>query len=119
MSLSGEVALLHELAISEAIVSEVCDHVGTSKVSRVVLEIGRLSAVVPDAVRFCFDLAAQGTVVEGAALEIIEIPAFGHCRQCGSSAKEADSLFVCDACGGIEFDFLRGRELRIKSVEVS
>jgi hydrogenase nickel incorporation protein HypA/HybF len=111
---------LHELAISEAIVSQVCEHVGATKVRRVVLEIGRLSAVVPDAVRFCFDLAAQGTVLEGAALEILEIAAFGQCRHCGLSAPVEDSLTRwCDGCGSMDVDFIRGRELRIKSVEVS
>jgi hydrogenase nickel incorporation protein HypA/HybF len=113
---------LHELAISEAIVSQICEHVGTTKVSRVTLEIGRLSAVVPDAVRFCFDVAAQGTPVEGAALEIIEIPAQGICRQCGGAAVIEDSLVgigACQACGSLDLDFVRGRELRIKSVEVS
>ena len=41
-------------------------------VRRVRLEIGRLSGVVPDAVRFCFDLVAAGTTLEGAVLEIDE-----------------------------------------------
>jgi hydrogenase nickel incorporation protein HypA/HybF len=36
------------------------------------LEIGRLSAVVPDSIRFCFDICAQGTPLEGAELEIVE-----------------------------------------------
>lgn len=40
---------------------------------RVVVEIGRETAVLPDAVRFCFDLCAEGTVVEGAELEIVEL----------------------------------------------
>lgn len=115
-----EVALLHELAISEAIVSEVCKHVGTSKVNRVVLEIGALSAVVPDAIRFCFDLAAQGTALEGAELEIIEISAMTLCRRCGQSAPVEDAfLSACALCGSGDIDFVRGRELRIKSVEVS
>jgi len=110
------------LAISEAIVSQICEHVGMTRVNRVALEIGRLLAVAPDAVRFCFDVAAQGTPVEGAALEIIEIPAQGVCRQCGGDAVIEDSLVAigaCQACGSLDLDFVRGRELRIKSVEVS
>ena len=49
-------------------------HAAGAKVNRVVLEIGKLSAVLPDAVRFCFELCSEGTVVEGAELEIIETP---------------------------------------------
>ena len=34
------------------------------------LRVGRLSGVVPDAMRFCFELVTAGTPLEGAALEI-------------------------------------------------
>lgn len=47
---------------------------GGARITRVALEIGKLSAVLPDAVRFCFDAATEGTVAEGAELEIIEVP---------------------------------------------
>ena len=110
---------MHELAISEAIVSEVCEHVGDARVSRVTVEIGRLAAVVPDAIQFCFDLAANGTAVEGAALEIVEIPARGDCRQCGNSVELGDSFIgTCVVCGGIDLEIVNGQELRIRSVEV-
>src|SRR5262245_29059356 len=110
---------MHELAISEAIVSEVCERVGTGTVVRVVVEIGRLSAVVPDAVRFCFDLAASGTIVEGAALEIMEIPGQGRCRHCQATVALGDSHFgSCASCGGVDLDLVSGQELRIKCVEV-
>ena len=110
---------MHELAISEAIVSEVCEHVGDARVCRVTVEIGRLAAVVPEAIQFCFGLAANGTAVEGAALEIVEIPARGDCRQCGNSVDLGDSFIgTCAACGGIDLEIVNGQELRIRSVEV-
>lgn len=43
------------------------------RVRRVVVEIGRETAVLPDAVRFCFGFCAEGTPVEGAELEIVEM----------------------------------------------
>ena len=110
---------MHELAISEAIVSEVCEHVETGSVVRVVLEIGQLSAVVPDAVRFCFDVAAQGTRLEGAALEIVEIPGVARCQSCQSQVALGDALAAaCTTCGGVDLAVLSGHELRIKCVEV-
>jgi hydrogenase nickel incorporation protein HypA/HybF len=110
---------MHELAISEAIVTGVCEQVGDVKVSRVVLEIGRLAAVVPDAVRFCFDLSAHGTAVEGAELEIIEIPGMAHCRECAADVELEDSLVApCQRCGAWNLDIVSGQELRIKYVEV-
>ena len=110
---------MHELAITEAVVSGVCEKVGAAKVLRVVLEIGRLAGVVPDAIRFGFELCAQGTAVEGAALEIIDVPAAGRCRQCGANVELVDSFIAtCDSCGSLSVEVLSGQELRIKYVEV-
>jgi hydrogenase nickel incorporation protein HypA/HybF len=61
---------MHELAIAESIVDAVCEKAAGRAVHRVTVRIGRLSAVVPDALRFCFDLATEGTPAEGAVLEI-------------------------------------------------
>ena len=61
---------MHELAIAESVVSSVLERTGDSRVSVVRLRVGRLSGVVPDALTFCFELAAAGTTLEGATLEI-------------------------------------------------
>jgi hydrogenase nickel incorporation protein HypA/HybF len=63
---------LHELSITRNVVAIVSERAEGQRVTRVRLEIGRLSAVVPDSIRFCFDICAQGTPLEGAELEIIE-----------------------------------------------
>jgi hydrogenase nickel incorporation protein HypA/HybF len=46
----------------------------------VVLEIGRLSSVEPEALAFCFDLV-MGRIAEGARLQIDALPGSGWCRQ--------------------------------------
>jgi hydrogenase nickel incorporation protein HypA/HybF len=63
---------MHELAIVQGIVETVTERSGGIRILRVVVEIGRRTAVLPDALRFCFDLAAEGTAAEGAQLEILE-----------------------------------------------
>jgi hydrogenase nickel incorporation protein HypA/HybF len=63
---------MHELAITEAVVAQVTERLPSSKVTLVRLEIGALSGVVADSVRFCFELVAEGTNLEGASLEIVE-----------------------------------------------
>ena len=66
---------MHELAIAEAVVSSVTERMPGARVVRVVLRIGTLACVEPAAMTFCFDAAAQGTALEGAALEIVEVAA--------------------------------------------
>ena len=50
---------MHELGIAQEIVEQVSARAQGARVLRVVLEIGKLAAILPDALRFCFDLAAR------------------------------------------------------------
>jgi hydrogenase nickel incorporation protein HypA/HybF len=97
--------LMHELAITQDIIDAVCEHAQGTKIRRIVLEIGKLSAVLPDAVRFCFELCAEGTAAEGAELEILE-PS-GLARPIG----------LC-SCGSSDLEWISGEELKIKELEV-
>jgi hydrogenase nickel incorporation protein HypA/HybF len=109
---------VHELAIMESVVDAVTERVGDVNVVRVLLEIGELSGVVPDALRFCFDLAAAGTPLAGAALEIIEVPGRARCLQCLADVELEDQIALC-ACGSANLDFLNGQELKIIEVEIA
>ncbi|MGH4024630.1 MAG: hydrogenase maturation nickel metallochaperone HypA, partial [Pseudonocardiaceae bacterium] len=60
---------MHEMAITQSVVDAVSTRMGDAQVRRICLEIGKLSGVVADSVRFCFDLVTAGTILEGAALE--------------------------------------------------
>lgn len=65
---------MHELGITRNLVAIVSDAAQGRRVRKVWLEIGQQSALLPDAVRFCFDVVSRGTVLEGAALEIVALP---------------------------------------------
>jgi hydrogenase nickel incorporation protein HypA/HybF len=108
---------MHELAITESVVAAISDRVGRSRVVRLRLEIGRLSGVVADSVRFCFDVCAAGTPLEGATLEIVETPGRALCRDCREETAVDDGILLC-ACGGANLELLGGTELRIDEVEV-
>jgi hydrogenase nickel incorporation protein HypA/HybF len=109
---------VHELSICQGIVDSVCEAVPEGKVLGVTVEIGRLSGVVPDAVRFCFDACTRGTRVEGARLDIVDVPGRGRCGSC-ERALDVDALVMRCPCGNPFLEILRGRELRIRSVEVN
>lgn len=108
---------MHELGIAEEVVALVTARTGGARVTRIVLEIGRLCAVMPDAMRFCFDLATEGTLAEGARLEIVEIPGRGRCRACGADVALERPFGWC-GCGGSDLEWLAGEELRVKEIEV-
>jgi hydrogenase nickel incorporation protein HypA/HybF len=109
---------MHELAITESLVACVLDNLERGRVIRLVIEVGKLSGVVPDALRFCFDICAQGTLLEGAELEIHEPSGRTQCRDCGVGAESVDGLPLC-GCGSANVDIVAGRELNIKQLEVA
>ncbi len=108
---------MHELAITESVVDMVLERTPGRQVARVHLRVGRLSGVVPDAMRFCFDLATSGTAMEGATLDIIEIPGRAHCRTCDAEFDLPDLILLC-SCGSADVGILRGQELEISSVDL-
>jgi len=108
---------MHELGITQRIVEIVSEQARGRSVRRIVLEIGKLSLILPDAVRFCFDVCAHGTVAEGAILEIVEVS--GRARCCGCRAElELEQPFGRCGCGGTDLEWLSGDELRIREMEV-
>jgi len=109
---------MHELGVTQEIVAIVSERAEGARIRRVVLEIGKLAAILPDAVRFCFDLCSAGTLAEGATLEIIEVPGRARCRTCGAEVL-LDKPFGCCSCGNSDLDWLSGEELRIKEMEVA
>lgn len=108
---------MHELGITQDIIELVTEHSRGRKVTCVVLEIGKLSAILPDAVRFCFDLCSKGTPAEGARLEIIEVPGRARCRACAAEVLLARPFGRC-VCGGTDLEWLSGEELKVKELEV-
>lgn len=108
---------MHELSIAESVVQQITERLGETPIALVRLEVGELSGVVPDAIRFCFDLAAEGTSVAGARLEIVEVAGACRCRMCGVEFRPADKLLLC-TCGSADVAIVAGEELKIASVGV-
>lgn len=109
---------MHEMAITQSVIDAVCEHAAGQRVHSVLVEVGALCAVVPEAMRFCFELAAEGTVAEGARLDLAEIPGRAHCRTCDTDFTLAVPIPLC-GCGSADVEIRAGHELRIRSIEVS
>lgn len=109
---------MHELSITQSLVEAVLDRTGERLVTGVHVRVGRLSGVLPDAMRFCFDLVCDGTPLAGAELVIEEPPGKATCRSCHQDFDMADLLPLCP-CGSADIRITSGRELAVTSVEVA
>lgn len=111
-------AHVHEVALTESILDAIRQRLGEARIVRVRLEIGRLSAVLPDAMRFAFAACTAGTPLDGARLEIDEVVARGQCRACGRDLELDAAVALCP-CGSADLVIVSGQELQIKEVEVA
>jgi hydrogenase nickel incorporation protein HypA/HybF len=109
---------MHEMALTQSVVDAVCEHAAGRHVRSVKVAVGALCAVVPDSMQFCFELATQGTVADGARLDLDVQPGTARCRTCERSFELQDLILLCP-CGSADVEVMAGRDLRILSMEVS
>jgi hydrogenase nickel incorporation protein HypA/HybF len=112
---------MHEMSLAEGIVQlieESATKQGFSSVKVVALGIGRLSAVEPEALAFCFDAATRGSIAEGARLQIEIVPGRGVCRQCAADVEIENLYDPCPRCGAFGLRVTGGTEMRVKELEV-
>ena len=109
---------MHELSIAGAIVAIAEEHAGGRRVAKVELKIGHLRQIVPSALTFAFELVTQGTSVEGAELEIEDVPARVTCRSCKADSHVFEFPFACPSCGSVEVDVKAGDELFVDALEL-
>ncbi|WP_346891777.1 hydrogenase maturation nickel metallochaperone HypA [uncultured Roseibium sp.] len=113
---------MHEMSICESILGLLRDQAQSqnfSKVERVCLEIGPLSGVEIEALKFGFDVVMRDTLADGARLEIIETAGTAWCMPCGHSVTIEQRFDACPDCGSHQLQVTGGEELRIKELEVN
>ena len=113
---------MHEMGIALQIVeiatASLPADLGEARVTAVNLKIGKLAAVVPESLRFCFDVAIKDTALAGAKLVIEELPVVAKCNDCNVQWTIEEPVFVCQTCQSGSLEILSGRELDIESIEV-
>ena len=92
---------------------------GGVKVFAIHLKLGRLSGVVKDALLFSYEVACQGTALEGSQLIIEEVPVAVYCPSCRAETSLASlQRFCCAACGALTSEVVRGKELEVVALEI-
>ncbi len=112
---------MHEMSLAMGglqIVEEAARAQRFRRVRSVLLEIGELSMVEAEAMRFCFDAVSRGTLAEGAVLNVVEVAGQGLCFNCNMTVPLAALYDPCPACGGHPVQATGGTEMRVKELEV-
>ncbi|MFA5983712.1 MAG: hydrogenase maturation nickel metallochaperone HypA [Methylococcaceae bacterium] len=112
---------MHELSLCESILQVLEQQAEVQqyhKVKTVWLEIGALSGIEVEALRFSFDIVMQGSLAEQAQLEIIQLPGQAWCMQCACNVAVEQLYDVCPLCGSHQLQVNSGDQMRIKELEV-
>lgn len=112
---------MHEMSLAEGVLQLVEDTArreSAQRVKLVVLEIGRLSSVEPEALKFCFEAVTHGSIAQGSALEIIDVPGEGWCLPCAETVTMSELYGACPKCGSHQVQPTGGTEMRVKEIEI-
>ncbi len=114
---------MHEFSIAQNIITIVEEELSKQKemkpVRKIFFHTGRLNAVIPETLRFGFDIQKrEKPLLSKATLEIDEIPIKIKCRECGQVTELDEPAFLCPACGSQQIKVISGKHMTIDSIEL-
>lgn len=113
---------MHELSIALGILKiaeQEASKAKASKVESIELEIGTLAGVELDALEFVWSSATKETILEHAKMEINTIQGEAQCVDCDTIFKVDQYYDACPTCNSHFKSILKGKELRVKALEVT
>ena len=113
---------MHELGIVLNVidrVEEIAKENNVKKVTKLTLEIGEVSSIVPSYFSDCFEWAKKKTdYMKDTELEMIILEGLSYCRDCKKTYKTTEYAKKCPHCGSDDTYLVTGDEMRIKDIEV-
>lgn len=110
---------MHELSIASAVLNTALRHADGRPVEVVAMRVGSLRQVVPDSLRFYWDVVARDTVCEGARLELDEIHPRLRCEECAREWEPLVPAFRCPDCASAQVTVAAGEELEVEYLELA
>lgn len=114
---------MHELGIVFHIIKEVdkiAEDNHVDKVTKVTLEIGEVSGIVPSYRKDCWNWAVENRSKhrKGCKLDLEVIKAISYCNTCKKTYPTTETGKKCPYCKGDDTYLVSGNEASIKNIEV-
>ena len=110
---------MHEASIVQELVETAARRTPAGKrVTRLLVRVGRLTCVSPEALAFYFEVLGEETLGGQAELVVSLAPLRGHCRACRAPFEVAERIWSCPACTAPALAFDNGDELDLEALEV-
>ncbi len=107
---------MHEFGLCQSILTAVEGRAAGRRVTGVRVRIGTLHRVVGDAFDQAFSLMAEGTVADGADVDLVVVPVRATCSACGHVTESQDQVLACEQCGATDLERHGGDELILESL---
>jgi hydrogenase nickel incorporation protein HypA/HybF len=112
---------MHELSIAMSIVDmarEEGERRGAD-ITAVHIRLGLLSGVVKDALFSSYEMACEGTPLQGSRLVIEEVPVVVYCSKCQAQRTLTSvQSFCCSECRTPTGEIVQGKELEVIALEL-
>ena len=113
---------MHETALAKSILDIVFKaalQAEAKSVRKIHLQIGQLTAVQEDSLRFALEILSRHTPAQSALINIEKVPVHTKCHACSYEGPPADTLvLICPRCACYRMEVLSGRELAVRSIEI-
>ena len=113
---------MHELGVVFHIMDsleEVARENDITQIQSVTIEVGEVSAVIPDYLTDCWAWAIQKKpLLTDCEMKVEILPAVTWCDNCKSEYGTVQHGRICPSCGSERTWLLKGNELNINEVEV-
>ena len=109
---------MHELSIAYnviEIVEEEAKTLNAKHISEVELEIGLVSGVIPETLKFALEAIVKNTMLENAKIIINSIEGKARCSTCSHEFLIDELYAMCPECNSFHFDVIQGKEMKVKN----
>ncbi len=107
---------MHEFGLSEGVLAAVRQRASGRKVAAIKVRFGVRHRVDQESLAHAFGVVAEGTEADGAAVELVTVPATLTCRGCDFTGETTDVLAVCPRCAGDDVEISGGDEMTLESI---
>ena len=110
---------MHELGICDALlkmVRNIAAEESLEEITRITVEVGSLSGVVPAYMSDCWEAVTDGTELAEVEFVVEELEGTARCLDCGEEFPADGNRLRCPSCGGEKLTPLTGRDLTLKEI---
>lgn len=119
---------MHELSMADAIVKTIIDSAEKNQAEKVLeatIELGKLTMLNPEQLRFLLDVLIEDTILEDSKIYLEEIPVEIECNSCDYkgliNVDDSDHYLIivkCPECDGRDLKIISGQECNVKTIKI-